>query len=208
MTEPAAPPLPDIAPEPAPTSGRPPLPPYATGWQRSGASVLDIVLFYIFYTMIDMMMGRTALAFGIYMTLATLYYLVTEGSGGYATLGKKLMGLSVGTTTGAPLTFGGNVWRVFLYYLPSIPFIVVMLMPQTQAFLEVMREEDQAKLAARFVEPDFLRQWLVFCAAYFGFVIVSLLLMALPIFFTKEKVGLHDWLSGTRVYQRDAKPGT
>jgi uncharacterized RDD family membrane protein YckC len=138
-----------------------------------------------------------------YTLFFTTYYIWTESSSSQATVGKKLIGIYVATKQLGKPSVQLITLRYFFLMLPAIPFLIIQLLPSfTVLFTNLSTLQDQPhKLVAYLQQPDTFNDLLVYVVSLLV-TIIGGTLFSLPICFTKEKTGLHDWLSKTRVYRK------
>ena len=129
---------------------------YAGFWRRTGAALIDLLLFYIVFGTISAVSlrllrgagGREALLMttNIIMLVslcgAWLYFAILESSASQGTLGKKVFGIKVGNDRGERVSFGrasGRFWSKFVSALPlGIGFLLAAFTDKKKALHDFM----------------------------------------------------------------------
>lgn len=198
-----APLSPDATPEPVPPANLPPLSPYATGWQRTGAMLFDGILCGLpYYLLMKLFYDHPLLLINLINVLFCLYYVIPESRFRFGSPGKMLLGLYVAKSDGSSASLGRASWRYLLWILPAVPLLVIGYMPELLAYSAAVGENDSDRLRDLLSDPATREALRLQFFCIIGALVASLLLQALPMFATKEKIGLHDWLSDTRVYRK------
>lgn len=179
---------------------------FATGWQRLGACILDMIIcaipYYVFSILVTGLYWQTIL----YIFTVTGYYLVTE-SLSQATWGKKLVKIYVAKKNLDKPTFLSLVLRYFVWLFPAIPMCYFLLKPEFIELGEMLKNTDDPRAQAQLLQlpiiASLMKNYMLSVAFSLG---ASLILYWVPGLITKQRTGLHDWLSGTRVYQGKPQP--
>lgn len=189
----------------APTPTTPP-PQFASGWQRLGACVLDMIICGIPYAIFSMLVSSLLWQTILYAAFVTAYYLIMELLS-QATWGKKLVKIYVAKKNLDKPTLPILTWRYFVWLFPSLPMCYFLFKPE---FMELV---EQLQNAADPYEKRQLMQLPIVMHLMQGYMlsmafslVAGLVLYWLPGVVTKQRTGLHDWLSGTRVYQGKPQP--
>ncbi len=176
---------------------------YATGWQRTGAMLIDGILCGLpFFLVMKLFYEHPLLSMNLTNLLFFLYYVIPESRFRFGSPGKMLLGIYVAKSDGSPVSLGCAGWRYFLWILPAVPLLVIGYMPELLAYSAAVGENDPEKLRVLLSDPATREALRLQFFCLIGALVASLLLQAMPMFATKEKIGLHDWLSNTRVYRK------
>ena len=186
-----------------PSVATPPQLLYATGWQRTGAMLIDGILCGLpFFLVMKLFYGHPLLLMNLTNLLVCLYYVIPESMFRFGSPGKMLLGLYVARSDGSSVALSHALWRYFLWILPGVPLLVIGYMPELLAYSAAVGENDPEKLRVLLSDPATREALRLQFFCIIGWLGASLLLQAMPMFATKEKIGLHDWLSNTRVYRK------
>ncbi len=186
-----------------PSVATPPQLLYATGWQRTGAMLFDCVLCGLpLFLVMKLFYGHPLLLMNLTNLLVCLYYVIPESMFRFGSPGKMLLGLYVARSDGSSVALSHALWRYFLWILPGVPLLVIGYMPELLAYSAAVGENDPEKLRVLLSDPATREALRLQFFCIIGWLGASLLLQAMPMFATKEKIGLHDWLSNTRVYRK------
>lgn len=177
---------------------------YAGGLRRFVAVIIDSIIFGAFFFILKTIVSDYLLQNIIYLIVCTIYYVVLESSKFQASIGMMLMKIFVGTPECQQISLLRAGIRYFFWMSPGIPFIVFMVSPEFIAFNEKLEQTRQYPDAhhALMHSATTMYTMLILNVLMFGFVLFEVLAFGLPILFTKQKTGLHDILSRTRVYKR------
>lgn len=178
----------------------------ATGWQRLGACVLDMIIcaipYYVFSILVTGLYWQTIL----YIFSITAYYIVTE-TWSQATWGKKLVKIYVAKKNLGKPTFLSLAWRYFVWLIPGIPACYFLLKPEFIELGEMLKNTDDPRAKAELMQLPIVVSVMKNYMISIAFSLVAgLVFYWIPGLVTKERTGLHDWLSGTRVYQGKPQP--
>lgn len=186
-----------------PSVATPPQLLYATGWQRTGAMIIDCILCGLpFFLVMKLFYAHPLLSMNLTNLLFCLYYVIPESMFRFGSPGKMLLGLYVARSDGSSVALRHALWRYFLWILPGVPLLVIGYMPELLAYSAAVGENDSEKLRVLLSDPATREALRLQFFCIIGALVASLLLQAMPMFATKEKIGLHDWLSNTRVYRK------
>lgn len=156
---------------------------YAGFWPRWGALIIDGIIIKLALLLPEHLLSGVASGV-VAIIFVTAYYCGLEASSFQATFGKQLMNIWVGTINRKRITLIQSVSRFFMWLVVDLLLIAcLMLFLQLEGF-------------TAFYEKSRL------FAVYFlvAMVALNLLLYVLPVVFTRQKTGLHDWSTKTRVY--------
>ncbi len=176
--------------------------PYASAWSRTWANAIDTVLFVFVYLALELAIQDAYHQNCVYYALVTAYYVAFEASPMQATLGKKMLGIYVAMCGDKRASFVTIAWRYFLLMIPVIPVIWIMLGTNLFEIIDLGSGMSETESHAYLQKPEVIGLFIVFGISVFGGFLVSVFVSGLPMFFTKEHINLHDWLSKTRVYKR------
>jgi len=169
---------------------------YAGFWIRGLAGSIDCI-FFIILAVLCFLFSNNLLGYYIYNFIGLLYYVVLESSKYQGSLGKIIIGLKVINLGGAKISFSKAVIRYIAFMLPAIPFAWVSTLsynPELIAASQSYYQNPQAQMNS----PVLVSYGIKYMASLLFLVIFSFI-WYLPIAFTKQKTGLHDLLSKTRV---------
>lgn len=182
--------------------------PYAPIWRRLAAMLIDVVVFGI------VTLGVSKLGLGLYEMLVAkfvvpfLYFFLTEASPLRASPGKWLMGLYVGDAAGGAAGVVNVALRAFVCFMAAIPaglFVLGEAMQSASSAIDAamynMSRSGAAVMNLPAEHEATLLKMNVLSALSFGYV---LLFIAMPAAVTRTRAGLHDRISGTRVFSRRA----
>lgn len=177
---------------------------YAGGLRRFVALIIDSVIFGTFFFILKTIVPGYLLQNLIYFISCTVYYVMLESSKLQASIGMMLMKIFVGTPECRQISLWRAGIRCFFWMLPCIPFIVFMVSPEFIALNEKLEQTRQSPETqhALMHSAESMRTMIVLPALIFGMMLFEFIAFGLPILFTKQKTGLHDILSRTRVYKR------
>lgn len=179
---------------------------YAGFWRRGAAGMIDFfALCVLLYYPDKVLPFAESLIAGT--LLGAIYYIGSEVARSRATPGKKVMGLWVATVEMERMTPNIAIKRYLALYALYIPGLVFLLSP---VFLEQILPASEKILAMsdaelrtyrpQSVNPDLYMKSLLGLGMCVATLVLAFFLYCLPIAFTKQKTGLHDWLTKTRVY--------
>lgn len=176
-------------------------PAFASGWQRTGASIIDTIICMIVFSVIRIVLRDMLWQNIAYWILVTAYYLICETAPQQATLGKRIVGIYLAPRGGGRVSWGVAALRYLVWMLPALPMCYYMLNPDFNQLLEQMHaapNQYEKQLLVR--DPVIMKTFIGFSLSILFALATILVLYVLPFFFTKEKTALHDWASKTRVY--------
>ncbi|MBP7253121.1 MAG: RDD family protein [Alphaproteobacteria bacterium] len=178
----------------------------ATGWQRLGACVLDMIVcaipYYIFSILVTGLYWQSI----FYLFSVTVYYIVTE-TYSQATWGKRLVKIYVAQKSLSKPTFLSLAWRYFVWLFPGIPMCYFLIKPEFIELAEMLKNTDDPHAKAQLLQLPIVASLMKNYMISIAFSLVAgLVFYWIPGLATKERTGLHDWLSGTRVYQGKPQP--
>lgn len=179
---------------------------YAGFWRRGAAATIDGGVCCVVFFCLDKFLPYMTATIS-YWAVITLYYIWSETASPRATLGKKLMGIWTGSVSKERMTISTALSRYFIWMLPLIPACLLMLTPtfteELMPLSTAMETMSDSDIDAYFADPahrHLLSAFVIFFILFAGGLILSVFLYVLPIAFTKQKIGLHDLLTKTRVY--------
>jgi TPR repeat protein len=159
---------------------------YASSRRRFVASSIDgIILTIAGYFLKSAITNFITLEI-LNQSLSFIYYTWLEGSADRSSWGKRAMGIYVADIAGERISYCRAALRYLVLLLPSVPFILLPLVSNYGTF-----EELQENSGPHFVFDMYVFWWMFALALFYW----------LPMVFTKEKTGLHDYLTKTRVYR-------
>jgi uncharacterized RDD family membrane protein YckC len=109
-------------------------------------------------------------------SIFALYVIFFVSSGRQSTLGQRIMSIYVGTKDGSKPLLIWSIIRFFIIYAPIITPIIIWIKIDSVI--------------------DYGSNYIIYAGASLVFLIISLLMTV----FTKQKISLHDFISGTRVF--------
>lgn len=180
----------------------------ASGWQRGGAIGMDIIIAVIAVKLCHILIpykfpqAVTVIGF-LFVFCAGL-----EASPYQATPGKRLVGIFVASQSQRRQSLLQCLSRTLLFLLPIIPLLIATSLIDFKHIILTLHAQgsDAKQIQAAFLKPDILYPLGIYMATCFFAVLGIILFHLVPIFATRERTGLHDWLSGTRVYQGKPQP--
>jgi uncharacterized RDD family membrane protein YckC len=179
---------------------------YSGFWRRAAAQGLDTIVLIIITILLHQIVSEIQVRIPIEELFTALYFILLEGSRRQASLGKSIMKIYVATTDGKRMPISQNLFRYLIWSAPGIPVILLMLSPSYSNFFDTLHHlhevHDTHATVAYVRSPEGKVLMSRFWYAYSICILGDLFLNALPIIFTKEKTGLHDYLSKTRVYKK------
>lgn len=175
---------------------------FASGWQRTGACILDTIICMIVFSIIKIVL-RDALWQNIaYWILVTAYYLACEAAPQQATLGKRIIGIYLAPRGGSGrISWGTAGLRYLVWMLPALPMACYMFSAdfnQLQQHLQEASSQYEKQMMVR--DPAVMKLMIGFSLSMLFALVASVVFYYLPFCFSKEKTALHDWASKTRVY--------
>lgn len=176
---------------------------YAGAWRRLAASLIDTVLFVAFYYALTFLIKDVLVSGIVYQIGCAAYFIGMESSSRQASLGKQVMGIYVANIAGARPLPSAIILRYALYFLPFLPSLFVMLSPSYIAHSVALQElTDPKEINAFMARPENIEMMMKFGIVFIGGILAYIVFYLLPIIFTKQKTGLHDAMSKTRVLKR------
>jgi uncharacterized RDD family membrane protein YckC len=132
--------------------------------------------------------------------IAYAYFIGLESSAWKATIGKRLMKIYVAREDGSrasPLRIFG---RFILLRFPSYPLMVLDYLPayRNGFFKQIEATKDPDTINSLLLSP-LGKEYFIFLG---GTIVANIILYCAPIIFTKQKTGLHDYFSHTRVLRK------
>lgn len=181
-------------------------PQFATGWQRLVACVLDMIICTIPYCGILIFVTGIYWQTILYIFIVSAYYIITETLS-QATWGKRLVKIYVAEKNLGKPAFLSIAWRYFVWLIPGIPAFYFLLKPEFIELGEMLKNTDDPHAKAQLMQlpivVSVMKNYLLSVAFS---LVAGLVFYWIPGFATQERTGLHDWLSGTRVYKGKPQP--
>jgi uncharacterized RDD family membrane protein YckC len=182
---------------------------YASATRRGVAFVADSLILGLLTVIIVKLLVRDVLMQQAVARLASaLYFILIESSGRMASLGKSLMKIYVAMDEGKRARLGTLALRYLILMLPGLPLLFVAYSSEYLGVLQTIQQYSDARDMQgmmnylRSPEAAGIVGRLKTMAAISGALGIGL--VWLPIVFTKQKTGLHDHLTKTRVFKRTA----
>ncbi|MEI4768807.1 RDD family protein [Psychrobacillus sp. FJAT-51614] len=116
---------------------------YAGFWQRTGATIIDLVLWIAFSLTIVLLMpiDEELITFTGFF-ISWMYYALLDSSSWQGTIGKKVMGISVSDLDGERISFLRATFRYFFHIFSAlilyIGFLMVIFTQKKQALHDMM----------------------------------------------------------------------
>jgi uncharacterized RDD family membrane protein YckC len=132
---------------------------------------------------------------------ALLYEVLMQSSRYQATLGQILLKTYVADTQNRRLSISTALIRYLVYLAPMMPGFFIMLKPEFTAYSKISPFHENEYAAYMSVPANVAFLDTLKSTYIYGFA-GDLLLLALPIMLTKQKTGIHDLLSQSRVFRR------
>ncbi len=181
---------------------------YAGFWRRAGALLIDAAILGVFVMTLVMVVHLPhRLVPMIFQPAFLLYFVLLEGAPGrQATIGKWCMKICVATTDGKCMDPGLALWRYMTWILPLVPAIAIGLSPAYAAMLDAVHgytlAHDRDALVKYMEQPGITSMMIAYVAASAGGVAVWALWCIPSMIFGRQKAGVHDLATGTRVFRR------
>jgi uncharacterized RDD family membrane protein YckC len=178
---------------------------YAPWWARTAAMAADSVIFILCLWVLQEVAAGAQLQNIIYQSACAAYFILLEGSGRQASLGKSLLKIHVAMDDGGRASFLRIVIRYFIWTFFGLPFIGLSISPGYAHFVEILVHLQAAggNAAASYIQTGGGHAMFVkLSICFFIYAVPGIILYWLPMIFTREKIGLHDFLTRTRVYKR------
>ena len=179
--------------------------PYATAWQRLAAVILDSIILTIPGQIFHMIVPSSSFVqmMGFGAVLSAVFYISLMGSRWQATLGMRLISIQLREAKGqSAVGYGAAALRYAVYVVPAYILLVFIYTSPALLFLSEVRKHSHDPAALRqLLTPETRHAIQHLLIAEVLYLVCAIALYGLPIIFTKQKTGLHDWLSGTRVIQ-------
>lgn len=182
---------------------------FASRRRRFFAIAIDSILFQGVLWLARLVVPLTVPAQqAMHIAMAVLmvgYYIFLESSVLRGTLGKKFLGIVVETRSGDRLSLVQAAIRSVTYILPMLPLLWIQVSPRFADFtvkMEKARETTDVLGFMQYMQSPEVVEVTSGMTIYFTiFGLSALLFYWLPILFTKERTGLHDIASDTRVFR-------
>ena len=145
---------------------------------------------------------------GISQVLGALYYILLESSNRMASLGKSVMKIYVAMDEGKKAPIGTIALRYLIMMLPSLPLLCITYSSDYSNMLQTIQQYNDAhdpQGVITYMQSPEVKDIYFLLMKVTGFSgLLGTFLFWLPIVFTKQKTGLHDYLTKTRVFKRTA----
>lgn len=174
---------------------------YASARRRFMSVLIDSPVCYSFMMIFNSLMGPSSLKLVLFPVSVVLYVVLMQSSKYQGTIGQIALKICVATIENKRLSFLRALGRYLILAAPSTPLLFFY---STPTFIELQKISASAASAEQlnaFMDQN-MDFFLLLSKVNIGMLITMLALYALPIIFTKEKTGLHDFLSHTRVLKR------
>lgn len=182
---------------------------YAGATRRFVAFLADsLILGLLTVIIVKLLVKDVLIQQAIARLFSAVYFILLESSGRMASLGKSLMKIYVAMDEGKKARFATLTLRYLILMLPGLPLLFVAY---SSEYLDVLRTVQQYSDAhdiqgmmnyLQSPEAAGILGRLKSMAAISGALGIGLIW--LPIVFTKQKTGVHDHLTKTRVFKRTA----
>ncbi|MBL4804259.1 MAG: RDD family protein [Alphaproteobacteria bacterium] len=179
---------------------------YAGFWRRTGAIMIDSILFIIIYFGIDMVLGDNFFyASVLYQALCAIYYIGLTASPMQATLGQKLLSVKIGTLTGEGINVLQSLFRYFMWVLPAWPLIVYTSLPSTGDITTKMTgfdlTTDEAGAALDFMNSPEVQSFMMVNGILTMIAAVGGIIWCISIAVSEQKAGIHDLVCKQRAFR-------
>lgn len=182
--------------------------PFASAWQRTGASILDTIIYLIAAHTLQLFTKDLIILTIFGIAFGAIYYVILEGMAGQATVGKRMVNIYVAPCSEEKMSLKFSAMRYFYFMLPMLPFYAYYF---SSDVLEVVTTfQSYAQEAATSGRPRLTAH------TYKILMNVGLLMLGcgtihttlnlISILEKTTRAGLHDLLSGTRVYRGKPQP--
>ena len=180
---------------------------YAPCWTRTAAMAVDYIILMTLLLLMQQIIADAQLQNIIYQAGGAAYFILLEGSGRQASLGKALLKIHVTMDDGGRASFSRIAVRYFIWNFFGLPFIGLTVSHDYAHFVETLLRLQAAggTAAASYMHAAeghalITKLWICF----FIYAVPGIILYWLPMIFTREKTGLHDFMTRTRVYKKAA----
>jgi uncharacterized RDD family membrane protein YckC len=178
---------------------------FATAKRRFGAYIIDVIIFSIFNFALK---GALGPSFGfsrlnaVAQASTALYFILFESFAG-ATPGKMAVGLSVGDLKGKRLDPIRALLRYAILNIPAVPLLIFSFSPALGTMMDQVEKQKGNATGVQMLmtSPENIHTLILYLGTIVVAIVLNLALIGLPIIFTKEKTGLHDKLSQSRVFR-------
>jgi uncharacterized RDD family membrane protein YckC len=180
---------------------------YASVTRRALALVIDAAIFAVFLMTVEAIIPDVRTQSLTYQISCPLYFIVLESTNAKASLGKWLMKIYVAMDDGGRASVARIAARCLLFNLPALPFIWFSLTPAYTDFLKTLQmlnnAADQRGVMDYLRSPDGHRVLVESYMFVMVYIAAGAVLLWLPSVVTRQKTGLHDFLTHTRVFRRE-----
>ncbi|MDD4617043.1 MAG: RDD family protein [Alphaproteobacteria bacterium] len=175
----------------------------AGGWSRIAAVFLDC-FFLLLVCVLVFAVVRNVQAYNLAcQILIAAYFIYFEGSLRQATPGKRAMKIFVATKDGKRLSWQKSALRYLAWIVFSLPYIFLTIGPRYASMNEQLLNVSDPETVKRIMaEPQNQGLTTQLSISLIFYILIGLAFYFLPMFFSKEKAGLHDRLTGTQVFKR------
>lgn len=180
---------------------------YAGFWRRAGALMIDNVFFALLLLfLVSVVHVPHRMLELVYQPICLVYFALLESSARQATFGKSFMKIYVATEEGRRLPPWHAIWRYLVWVLPLVPAVAVDASPAYIGVMEAVHgfhvAGDHAGLAKYMAQPGVHEMMMTYVAAGAGGILVWALWCIPSMIFSKKRSGVHDLVTGTRVFRR------
>ena len=182
---------------------------YAGATRRFFAFLLDgLILGLVTVIIVKLLIKDVMMQQMIARLMSALYFILIESSGRMASLGKSALKIYVAMDEGKKASVGTIALRYLILMLPGVPMLFAVYSSDYLNVLRTIQQYSDAKdvqgMLAYLQGPEAgaILEHLRNMAAISGALGIGL--VWLPIVFTKQKTGIHDHLTKTRVFKRAA----
>jgi uncharacterized RDD family membrane protein YckC len=181
---------------------------YSGSTRRFCAFVIDgMILALVVGILVNLLINDLAAQQAIARVVAALYFILLESSGRMASLGKSAMKIYVAMDEGKKAPVLTMALRYLILMIPSVPLFFFFYSSDYFTVMQNIQQYSEAndmQGVTRYLQGPEVKETLIRMSK-FGCVTgaLGIALFWLPIVFTREKTGLHDYLTKTRVFRRN-----
>ncbi|HTK85348.1 MAG TPA: RDD family protein [Patescibacteria group bacterium] len=176
-------------------------------WRRAGALLIDAIILGLGLFVLVMVLHVPHRLLPLIFHPACLCYfvLLESATARRATIGKRCMKIFTAMEDGKHMSPGLALWRYVTWILPLVPAIAIDSTPAYVAMLDTIHgfnaAHDHATLVKYMHEPGITEMMMTYVAAGAGGMAVWMLWCIPSMVFGKQKAGMHDLATGTRVFR-------
>jgi uncharacterized RDD family membrane protein YckC len=180
---------------------------YAGATRRFCALFIDGLVFMLVAIILKMVIGDLRTQQALSQLFVAIYFILLESSGRMASLGKRVMKVYVETDQGSRMPIATAALRYLILVLPTLPTMYFSYTPEFIAMAETemkyTESNDIPGLIAYLATPEAREINQKFGMLLGVVALLMTFLFWLPVAFTRQKTGLHDYLTKTRVFKRN-----